>query len=134
MGGILEFIREWADIRRESKSYCKSCETLKEQLNQVNHEKRMLLEQFLHPVTKETVQMMPESPKPIMPNIVPWSVKKQMLEQEDRAKAATLRRMEEDKKRAEAVANSRNKTTGPIEESGISVEELERELGVEDAV
>lgn len=113
--GILEFIREYLDIRRESRSYCKSCEVLREQLSVVNFEKKQLMDNLL--VKPAPVQVEHVQPEPIAPKMVPWHIKRQMLEEQDRALAATIRRQKEDA--AKAVSNSE-----------ISVEELEKELAI----
>ena len=134
--GVLEFIREYLDIRRDSASYCKSCETYKEQLAVTNHEKKILLEQILH--KPEPVKVEREvAPQAIMPKIVPWHIQRQMLEAEDRAKAAVIRRQEEEAKHAQTMAaqnRSTDSTNKIIQSNEISVKELEKELGVEDAV
>lgn len=120
MERLLDFLREWYDIKRERKAYCKSCETLREQLALANHEKKQLLEHFLNPTV--TTSAPPVSlPEPITPKIVPWHIKRQMLEAEDRAKAAVIRKQKEDEELAKKRAPS----------AEISVEELEKELGVE---
>lgn len=128
MVGLLEFIREWIDIRRESKNYCRSCETLREQLNMANHEKKVLLERLINPPMVVSDAPPLEIPSPIIPKIIPWAVKKQMLEQEDRAKAAAIRKVEEDRKKAEEF-----KQKNPSKQSAeLSIEELEKELAIGD--
>jgi len=126
---LLDFLREYINIRRESKSYCKSCETYKEQLNLANHEKRMLLEQFLHPNKPEPVPV-EIAPQPIIPQIVPWKIQREMLEKEDRAKAATLRRQAEEEEKARKYAADKREKEGPIEDKGISIDALEKELEI----
>ena len=128
---ILGFISRWYEIKREKKDYCKSCETYKEQLALANFEKKQLLERVLFVPTKETVNAVEPPPQPIMPRMVPFRIQKQMLEAEDRARAATLRRQEEDRVRAESSIERTN--SAPIENKAISIAELEKELGVENA-
>lgn len=121
---ILDFLREYMDIRRDSRSYCKSCETYKEQLAIANHEKKILLEQVLiKPVPAEPIRI--EQPQPIIPKVIPWKVQREMLEAEDRAKAATIRRQQEEELLAQININ---KNKG--QSSEISVEELEKELAI----
>jgi len=92
-----DFIIRLIEIRRARKEYCRSCETLRLELQRTNVEKQRLLDQFVF-----THRAGPsEDNKPLVPNMIPWKVKREMLEQEDRAKAATMRRIEEDKKMAE---------------------------------
>ena len=119
---VLGFIREYLDIRKENRNYCKSCETLQSQLAQANHEKKMLLEQILHkPEPAQPIQQ--ELPQRIEPRVTPWHIKRQMLEAEDRARAMTIRRQQED----ELKAKESNKQSQEI-----SVEELEKELAIGD--
>jgi hypothetical protein len=74
---------------REDSKVCASCETLKQQLESVNHEKNRLLDRLLTPPTVETVAQ--PIREPTRPLNVPWSVRKQMLEREDREKAKLMR-------------------------------------------
>jgi hypothetical protein len=133
--GVIAFLRDWYEFRRDTKDYCKSCETYKEQLALANFEKKQLLERVLHvPEAKPTDVVQVQGPAPIMPRIVPYRVQRQMLEQEDRAKAATIRRQQEDEQLAKNKAAQKINPTQPIEENAISIEQLEKELGVDDAV
>jgi len=123
---LLEFIRNWMNTRWERKSYCKSCEILKEQLALANHDKRVLMERFV--LTKpEMPAILTETPQAIQPKIVPWRVQRELLEAEDRAKAATIRRQQEDAKKA----NKTGELSDTVENHSISVSELEKELGVQ---
>ena len=96
--------------RHESK-ICQSCETLEKQLEISNFEKRELLNKLL----KEPEPIVPtELPKAYtMPKTIPWRVRQQMLEREDREKARLMRQ-------------------APLPDSTNKIEELERELGVSD--
>ena len=85
---------------------CETCEILRLQLDESNRERRELLHRLLDKDKPEPPSVSSEEPVPITPNFVPWRVRQQMLEQEDRVKANIL------KKHAQ------------------SVEELEKELGV----
>ena len=75
-------------LYRESK-VCQSCENLKHQLEVVYYEKKQLLEKILEKPTIETTK------EPTMVTLpsrnVPWNVRRQMLEQEDREKAKLIR-------------------------------------------
>jgi len=128
--GVLDSLREFLDIRRDSRSYCKSCETLKEQLTIANHEKKMLMQQLFKepvPVTKEPERL----PEPIAPKVIPWALKRQMLIAEDREAAASLRRAKEEEELAKKrAADTSSKTSGPIENSSISIDQLEKELAI----
>lgn len=79
--------RESREVKKES-TVCASCETYKEQLNIANHEKKVLLDKLLkEPERTEEVapQIMTQ------PKTMPWRVRQQMLEAEDRAKAKLMR-------------------------------------------
>lgn len=83
-------------------------------LEQSNYEKNKLLQQLLelvHPKPEEVTTA--PLPKPIMPKVVPWKVRQQMLETESRQQARILA----DKKKEVAEATK-------------STEELEKELGI----
>jgi hypothetical protein len=127
MVSLLNFIREWMDIRRESKSYCKSCEILKEQLAASNFEKKHLLERFVF-TTPASVESSNIRTEPILPKIIPWKIQRELLEAEDRAKAASIRRAREEQEKARLGSNQSGNS---IESNSISVDELEKELGVQ---
>lgn len=67
---------------------CESCETLKEQLNIANHEKKEMLETILG-FTKPTVAEVSTAREiePIRPKAALWRVKQQALEENDRITA-----------------------------------------------
>jgi hypothetical protein len=80
-----------AEEKRELK-FCQSCEDHKMEISRLHQENDRLLEKILNPTNKtepeRTVAPIPMSP---IPSAVPWRVKRQMLEAEDRQKAALLR-------------------------------------------
>lgn len=122
---LLDWYHEWIHIRAEYRrsllelnkdskeveivdKQCQSCETLRQQLDIANYEKKVLLEKLLfkpEPVPERTV-----APEPVnRPVGVPWAVRRQMLEREDREKARSLKNAatpdpiaEEAKKKEEA--------------------------------
>lgn len=106
----------------KDKKVCESCETLRTQLEIANYEKSQLLSKILQepPVSKET----PTTPIMInRPRNVPWRVRQQMLEKEDREKARLIR---EAPKPSTTVA-APSTTILPEKES---TEDLEKELDV----
>jgi len=115
---LLDWYREWIEIRLESKIkrteikheevICQSCETLKKQLEIANYEKRQLLDKLLAP--PPIIEEKPPIPVSI-PRSIPWNVRKQMLEREDSEKAKLMR-------------------DAPKPDSIISTEELEKELNL----
>jgi len=67
---------------------CPSCEILKQQLDVANLEIRRLLDKILEKPQPESIKPPPEITPP---RNVPWSVRRQMLEAEDREKARLMR-------------------------------------------
>lgn len=97
---LLEWYREFTRIRAEArglkinllneeKEDCKSCETLRQQLEIANYEKEKLLNRLL-----EKPEPIKEETKPVMvskPRTVPWAIRRQMLEKEDREAARAMK-------------------------------------------
>jgi|SRR6187402_1964425 len=64
---------------------CTSCDILRDQLDKSEVERRELLHKLLdRGVAEPAPTLATEELKPITPQFVPWRVKQQMLEQEDR--------------------------------------------------
>jgi len=79
---------------------CETCEVLREQLANSERERRDILTKLLEKDKPEPPQIVDkEELTPIQPQFVPWRVRQQMLEAEDRRAAALLkdRRKEIDK-------------------------------------
>jgi len=125
---LLDWYQQWLEIRAEFKAkkfeltrevkqedtICQSCETLRQQLEIANYEKKQLLERLLEkPVTEPERTTAPELVAP-RPKTVPWHIRRQMLEREDREKARALK--------GAAIPDSATEK--------VDVEELEQELGV----
>jgi hypothetical protein len=89
-------------------------ETLRSELAAERYNNQLLINALI-PKTPEVVETRREQPIEINNRNLPWRVKQQMLEAEDRAKAQTSRRIIEDKKAAEQAAAK-------------STDELEKEL------
>lgn len=104
---LSELLRKWFDLEERP---CSSCETLKKQLEIVNYEKKELLNSILNIVKPQTEERTLIPIDPIKPKTVPWTIKRQQLEEADRARARKLREVEE--------------------ENSKSVEQLEKELGI----
>lgn len=99
----------------EDNRICKSCETLKQQLDIANFEKRQLLQSLLEsqkPAPAEVKNQVDY--EPLKPRSVPWTVRKQLLEAEDRERARLL---------------GQNKNRVEVKEDK-EIEELERQLGI----
>lgn len=85
---------------------------LRTQLGLVNDENKRLLDTILDFVKPEAIQQSATPIEPIKPKAVAWRIRQGLLEQEDRQKARILKEME----------------SNPIK-----IDDLERELGVDDA-
>ncbi len=90
---MFNWLREWVELRleiKERKSVCKSCEILKQQLEFANYERRILFEKLTN---REEPKV--DNPPPQMTTVprrnLPWAVRRQMLEVEDRERAKLLR-------------------------------------------
>lgn len=70
---------------------CETCEVLREQLASSERERRDLLARLLEKDKSEPLVQDREAPEPITPQFIPWRVRQQLLEQEDRKAAALLR-------------------------------------------
>jgi hypothetical protein len=116
---LLDWYKEWLNIRaevaqrkrdlskdvRQEEKVCESCETLKQQLEISNYEKDRLLNRLLEKPDKEPDRTIAPEPQALKPRMVPWAVRKQMLEREDREKARSLRgAAQPDTKEAEETA------------------------------
>lgn len=108
---------------------CSSCEALKLELSRLHDQNNELIAGILQKPTEEA-RIDTTELKPIKPKSVPWGIRRQMLETEDRAKAKILR--DQAKERQQTVAEA--KPTLVINAAALneptSVSELERELGV----
>lgn len=96
---LLNWYREYLQIKYESRKLknevvveekvCQSCETLRQQLEFSNYEKTQLLNKLLKEPEPEPKPI--EAPQITRPRGIPWRVRQQLLEQEDRVKAQRLR-------------------------------------------
>ena len=77
---------------------CKSCETLRKQLEITNYEKNELLNTILGLVKPEVIQHTPTIIEPVKNKSIPWHVRQKALEEEDRVKAKIERRIKEEEK------------------------------------
>ena len=121
---MFNWLRELKEIWREPR-VCLSCEVLKVELSNERREKEMLLTHVLTPRPQlPEREVAPEPQVPITAKHVPWRVKQQMLEAEDRARAAQI--MSEFKKKDVEV---RQGHTAPITPA-TTIEDLENVLGI----
>lgn len=85
--------QECAEEKREA-SICQSCESLKLYIARLELEKDRLLNEVLHKPEPEKAVDVSEL-KPVLPRHIPWKVRQQALEENDRAKAKILRQHED---------------------------------------
>jgi hypothetical protein len=121
---LLDWYKQWLEIRTEFRAktneviheekVCQSCETLRQQLEISNYEKGELLKKLLKEPEAPPIT---EAPNITPPRMVPWNVRRQMLEREDREKARLMR----DAPKPDANTNKAD------------VAELEKELDVASA-
>jgi hypothetical protein len=106
--------QEEAKLERERESrVCNTCEVLRLQNAQLIEERDRLLDRLLNPSVPTEEKADTKEINPILPKrFIPFSVRRQILEAEDRHKAELLRK------------NAHNPT----------ITKLEKELGIEDAV
>ena len=104
-----------AEERQENK-YCESCDTLKAQLALANIERDKLLNRILNPPPIEPERSTAPEPQAVKPRMVPWNVRRAMLEQEDREKAKLMREAPQPIEKLEEelgiVENARENQTG----------------------
>jgi hypothetical protein len=114
---------EHCTTEKENAKQCASCDTLRSQLASKTHECEVLLDRLLNPKVPETSNTGPvEVTRPNPTRNTTWGVRRQMLEEQDR-KAAQLMKQAPQAKPFEVAPQSNS-----------SVEQLEKELGVDDAV
>jgi len=91
---IREILFKWFGIEKE---LCASCETLRLQLEIANYEKRQMLDTILS-FTKPPEIRLPETKEiePVIPKAVPWAVRRQMLEAEDKERARIMKQKQEE--------------------------------------
>ncbi len=99
---------------RQENSICQTCEVLTVQLARANIEKDQLLAQIERMASPSIIEepVDKETPEPLKPRVVPWAVRRNLLEAEDRVKAKLMR-----------------DSKGKIDPS---IEKLEEEVGILD--
>lgn len=114
---IKELMYKWFGL---DPTPCATCEVYREQLARSERERVDLLHKLLEKDKPEpVVPLDKEDMVPILPRFIPTRVKRQMMEAEDRKKFQLLK--DKEKELAELKKGAPSK----------SVEELERELGVD---
>jgi len=85
---IKQLLYKWFGLQDEP---CETCEILREQLAKSDSERKDLLARLLNPPVSEPPQKDEEEMKPVQPAFVPWRIRQQMMEAEDRKQADLLR-------------------------------------------
>lgn len=119
---LLKWYREFKQIREEFRRepICVSCESLKQQVEILQHNNNQLLSALTNkPVGEPRVNT--DNLQPLRPYRIPWKQQRQMLEAEDRHRAELL------KKKHEEMNPLPIKTV-----ASTTLEELEKEVGVVD--
>lgn len=75
---------------------CLVCEVLREQLANSERERRELLQRALAPPSPEPAPEKVEEHIPITPQFIPWRLRQQMLEAEDRKSAQLMKDKEKE--------------------------------------
>lgn len=104
---------------------CKSCETLKLQLEIANAEKQELMNTILGIVKPKTYEAPPVEVSPMKPKLAMFSRRRAILEAKDRDEARII---QQSKNIAAPDGVKREELRNP--EAGKSVEALEAELGI----
>jgi len=85
---IKQILYKWFGLSDEP---CETCELLRELLAKSDAERRDLVTRLLDKDKSEPLVSSLEAPQAIKPQFIPWHVRQQMLEQEDRKQAQLLR-------------------------------------------
>ena len=85
---ISELLRKWFGLDLRT---CEACEILREQLHSSEAERKDLLHRLLDKDKPEPLPAKQEEMEPIKSQFVPWRVRQQMLEAEDRKKAQLMK-------------------------------------------
>lgn len=115
---------------KEDASICQSCEILKVQLEVANREKQQLLQALL-PKPMQTPTASENNLEPIRGRHVPFNVRRQILESESRREAVLMAAKQ--KEMTEVPKDISVKTAISVPAQNQSIEDLEKELGVESA-
>ena len=88
---LSELLRKWFNLPKEPCTTCNVLSIMNDRLERENHNLMHELLERSKPAPPVQEPVRTEELKPIMPQHVPWRVKQQMLEAEDRQKAALLK-------------------------------------------
>lgn len=102
---IRELMYKWFGLEQFP---CNTCEVLRNQLEESNRERMMLLQRLItpsEPIGTKSVEQMEYKP---LSTYKPWRVRQQMLEAEDRHKASIMRNKKEEINKLETELGVKN--------------------------
>lgn len=117
-------------LEKQDAKICASCEILKEQISIIRQENRRLLESLTANKSSPEVIQQKQELKPS--TNIPWAVRRQMLEREDREQAKVMRAAPKPITKTE-TSNSNINNSNIQDNTKDKIAELEKELGVENA-
>lgn len=113
---LLNWYKEWLELKREYKTKpCETCDTLRVQVEQLRLDNSKLMDRLLEKPVSEVVMRVPDNLTPIKPRHIPWALRRQMMESEDR-KAAQLKRDVPKPLNVEQIKTPSTTTTEELEE------------------
>ncbi len=104
----------------ERKHVCPTCEIFKVEIERANREKELLLNKILQPPAQQEEVKRPVTVNP--PRQVPFAIKRQILEAEDRVKAGKLRKFEEE--------NQASRQPSDVNSASDDVNRMEQVMGI----
>ena len=120
----------------EIKPTCLACEARQLEINSLNRRLDSVLEHVFQPPSAmpqiNVPQQEEEDTKPVQPRIVPWHVRKKMLEEQDRAEARVIAEQQkevEEAKRAARIAALEMKLDIPNGEKNVESKPVENDGG-----
>lgn len=113
---------------------CKSCETLKEQLIFERDQVTRLTNTLLSIVKPKEVEQAPVEIAPVAQSSALWTRRRAALEEKDRQEAFIIAQAKHLAKQDQPIHQSNNPRATGVITNIQSVEQLEKELGVEEGV
>ena len=91
---IKQLLYKWFGLEETP---CPTCAVLRDQLEKSETERRELLHRLMdNPQTEPLIEKEKEDLEPVKPTFIPWRVRQQMLEAEDKKRAELLRKKNEE--------------------------------------
>lgn len=120
---MMNWLRKLLDVPIPEYPKCDTCEALRSEIEHLRYQNQ----QFMNNLLVKPAEPTPKDPIPISrPKVLPWNMRKAILEREDREKAERLRA--EAKAKAGAAKPDSAITTNPT--PPVDVADLEAEMGI----